>query len=538
STNTLTINAATIADGGTYAVTVTSNNCTSAPQTVNVIVNPLPLANATNTGGTYCSGNTITLNASGGTSYNWTGPNSFTSSQQNPNINSSITTNSGVYTVVVTDANGCSATDTANVTVNQTPLAPTANANASNLCEGQTLQLNSNSTGSTSYTWIGPNGFNSSQQNPNINNASVLQSGTYIVFGTSADGCNSDTTQINITINTNPIANASVSANNICSGNTVNLNANGGGTYSWAGPNSYSSNAQNPTLNNVQVNSSGTYTVTVTNAANCTDTASVNFTVIQTPNAALVNGDTTCSGTTLNLTANGTGTINWYNDAALTNLIQSDSSNYSPVLATNSFATYYVTVTSNGCTSTISTVSAGNYSVTAGVTANPTTGFIPLNVLFTNQSTGVTTSDNFSWNVGNTNFASTYDANYIFTNSGNYTITLITTDNESGCTDTATVLIVVNGDVTFSVPNVFTPNGDGNNDVFYVSSEGLKELKVMIFDRWGLKMYEYEGINGSWDGRTTAGVEVSDGTYYFILEATGVNGKEFLEKGAILVSRN
>ncbi len=537
STSTLTINPATLADGGTYAVTVTVNNCTSPPQTITVGVNALPLANATNTGGVYCSDSSITLAASGGVSYSWTGPSGFNSLNQNPSISPSTVSNSGVYTVVVTDANGCSASDTAVVVVNQTPTAPQVSTNPTLICEGQSLQLFANSTGSVSYNWVGPNGFSSNVQNPLINNASVLQSGIYVVYGTSSSACNSDTTQLNVLINANSVAAATADASVYCSGTTVNLTGSGGGTYTWSGPNAFSSNSQNPSISSSATNNSGTYTLIVTNTAGCSDTTQVSIIVNQTPAAPIAISDTTCAGGSLSLSANGTGTINWYSDAGLTNLVLADNNQFNPTLATNSNATYYITATANGCTSAVTTASAWNYNVVASANANPTSGFIPLNVQFTNASTGVDNTDNFIWNVNNTTFSNGYNASYTFNNGGVYSVDLIVIETESGCTDTATVTVSVDGNITFSVPNIFTPNGDGQNDVFFIISNGLKEVKVSIFDRWGLKMYEYEGVNGSWDGKTTSGVDVSDGTYYYLLYAVGVNGEEFKENGHFMVVR-
>ncbi len=67
-----------------------------------------------------------------------------------------------------------------------------------------------------------------------------------------------------------------------------------------------------------------------------------------------------------------------------------------------------------------------------------------------------------------------------------------------------------------SIPNVFTPNGDGYNDVFKISPGVLTALHCTIYDRWGVIVNEWHGINGGWDGRTTSGMEAAQGVYYFI----------------------
>jgi hypothetical protein len=133
-------------------------------------------------------GEVIELFTSPGSSFLWTGPNSFTSNQQNPTIPNAQLVNAGTYTVVVTDANGCSASASATSIVNALPVI-TAGSN-SPVCEGSTLNLTS--TGGVSYVWNGPNSFTSTDQNPVLNNVTLAASGTYFVKGTGANGCRND----------------------------------------------------------------------------------------------------------------------------------------------------------------------------------------------------------------------------------------------------------------------------------------------------------------------------------------------------------
>lgn len=71
---------------------------------------------------------------------------------------------------------------------------------------------------------------------------------------------------------------------------------------------------------------------------------------------------------------------------------------------------------------------------------------------------------------------------------------------------------------TVEIPNVFTPNGDGVNDLFKVKSSGYSHLKCTIFNRYGEIMYVFYGLNGSWDGRTHAGLRCPDGVYFYVLD--------------------
>ncbi len=76
---------------------------------------------------------------------------------------------------------------------------------------------------------------------------------------------------------------------------------------------------------------------------------------------------------------------------------------------------------------------------------------------------------------------------------------------------------VAGAPVDFFVTNVITPNGDGRNDVFSVNSKNLIDLHVEIYDRWGLKVYMYDGVNGLWDG-TSFGVALGSGVYYYVVK--------------------
>ena len=77
---------------------------------------------------------------------------------------------------------------------------------------------------------------------------------------------------------------------------------------------------------------------------------------------------------------------------------------------------------------------------------------------------------------------------------------------------------------TVHIPNIFTPNGDGINDLFRVTANGFEDIEVMIYNRQGELVYRYYGLNGWWDGYTHAGVKVSPGTYFVIVEVS--NGGE------------
>lgn len=86
-----------------------------------------------------------------------------------------------------------------------------------------------------------------------------------------------------------------------------------------------------------------------------------------------------------------------------------------------------------------------------------------------------------------------------------------------------------------SIPNIFTPNEDGVNDVFHIRAEGYQTLECTIVNRYGHPVYKYFGVNGSWDGYTHAGVKVSAGTYFVFLDLIDSNGNTETKQGTVHV---
>jgi hypothetical protein len=140
-----------------------------------------------------CSGNTITLTSSDSLAdHSWVGPNGFTSSQQNPIIPASAPSDTGTYSVTITNAAGCSSTVVTSVTVYPTPVVSVTNS--SPVCLEDDLSLVA--TGGALYSWTGPNGFSSANPNPTLNNAQLYFEGVYTVTITDPNGCMTTATTV------------------------------------------------------------------------------------------------------------------------------------------------------------------------------------------------------------------------------------------------------------------------------------------------------------------------------------------------------
>src|SRR5206468_1808922 len=150
-------------------------------------------------------------------------------------------------------------------------------------CQGNTVNLTGSASGATSWSWSGPNAYSSTLQNPSITNIQPNQAGTYTLTATNV--CGNTNATVNLVVNTVPTSvSASASPNPACQGNTVNLtgSASGATSWSWSGPNAYSSTLQNPSVTNIQPNQAGTYTLTATNVCGNTN-ATVNLVVNTVP---------------------------------------------------------------------------------------------------------------------------------------------------------------------------------------------------------------------------------------------------------------
>src|SRR5690554_1656651 len=284
---------------GIYTLEVAAGVC-STTSTVTITVNPTPIADANAVNATICVGEDIALTAAtiaGG--YVWTGPNGFTSTDQNPTLNNALA-NAGGYYVLETTAGVCSSKDSVLITVTPTPIAD-ANATNTTICEGEDIALTA-ATIVGDYAWTGPNGFTSSVQNPTITEADINAGGIYTLEVTA--GVCSTISTVTITVNPTPIADANTVNNTICVGEDIALTAvTVIGDYVWTGPNGFTSTDQNPTLTNTTLAAEGYHVLETTSGA-CSSKDSVQITVSPAPIADANAANTTiCEGEDIVLTA-------------------------------------------------------------------------------------------------------------------------------------------------------------------------------------------------------------------------------------------
>ena len=259
-------------NSGTYTLEVENGHCVSEPISIQVFVTEQPLTPIVDNTGPGCEGQRIQLTTpsvqqTGNVQYEWTGPNGFTSSEQNPILDSLDVSDEGAYQLTVI-VNGCSSNTSAStiVEVNSTPVAPIATNNTDindPLCAGETIQLETPFIPGATYQWIGPNGFTADIANPIIENASENNVGQYGVIVT-VNGCSTgmDTTNVYV-YNTIPKP-ISLSNGPVCEGDDLILRVNNLDstlTYTWYDSISNVVVGTDATLILSNANESGTYYV-------------------------------------------------------------------------------------------------------------------------------------------------------------------------------------------------------------------------------------------------------------------------------------
>jgi gliding motility-associated-like protein len=387
---------------GTYTLTGTDvNGCTNTT-TTSIVVLPLPIISiaSTTNPATICNGDSIKLTATGASTYAWT--NGVTNNTYfKPAANN-------IYTVTGTNASGCSNTNTISITVNQLPVVSiTANPNTA-LCAGANVTLTGN--GASTYA-LSNSVINAVAFTPTATN-------TYTITGTDASGCTSTATKI-VTVNALPIVGVTSTPANatVCAGKPLTLAGTGASTYAWSGGVA-NNTAFIPTT-------SGTYTVTGTDANGCTNTTTTSIVVLPLPVISIAsapNPATICKGDSISLTANGASSYAWSGGI-------NNSVNFAPLFSN----TYTVTATAtNGCTNTATKYVLVHPLPAIGINANPSASICAGKNVTLTASGGST----YSWTNSITN-------GIAFTpiNTNTYTVTVTTVN---GCVSTSTQAITVN----------------------------------------------------------------------------------------------
>lgn len=533
-TNSVTLNPSfTYTTGGTYTVSLVvydTTKCVKKDSSFKVItVNPKPVSAFTSTLA-HCSNTYSTSNTSTGLglTYIWNfGDASPTTTLSSPNHTY---TTSGMYTITLVTTNSFGCKDTLRQPINVFIFNPSASMDL--ICEGETASLTA--TGGTSYTWT-PAATLNNQFIPNPSgNPTVTTVYTVTIENNAvAPSCLAD---IVTTVIVNPKPTAAFS---------YSLNPCGGGVY-YSDASTASITAWNWSLQPVPAITStlqnpyhfypngGTFTVSliVSNQFGCLDTNKQVLSVPVPPPLSINAATTICNGNSIQLLATGGVSYSWSPGATLS------ATNIANPIATPTISTGYsvVITTSNNCSFLLLTsVFVNNLSSTPiSVTATPT------RVVQGGTTTLQYFGDaglNVSWNPGT--FVTPKTGATVTAQPDRPTTYTVIVSN-GPCKDTLYVFVDVvlsgceEGDAF--VPNTFTPNGDGQNDVLYARGLKMEELYFAVYNRWGEKVFETTDKKVGWDG-IYKGRPADVGVFGWYLKVKCYDGNETFKKGNVTLIR-
>lgn len=484
-----------------YFVSLTDlNNCT-VTDSIHIFVNQLPIVSV-NDDDTICEGNTLQLISTGALSYTWTPNYNLTNNTIPYPISSPLVDTS--YIVDGMDANGCSSQDTIFITV-----LPIPNADAgtdTSICPGSSVQLNA--SGGISYTWLNPVSLsNYLIPNPISTPSDSIK---YFVQVSDVSGCEAiDSISIHIFSSAKADAGFSVST---CADTPVQLTASGGVNYSWS-PQIYLNHSS---LHNPMAfpNDDMDFVVQVEDSNGCFDTDTMRVTVFKVS----INNDTLfCEGDSMMAFVGGDPATYflWTPSIGI-----SDSSSFEPWIKPSETTTYTLNATNaQGC----------SYQDDITITIPQPEAIIDSNViigcegaifeLFNNSDSDYS----FVWDFddGTKSFNSDLEINIPYNSNLLGELSVV---DQYGCSDTSSIsysLIGLSFDDYFDidVPNVFTPNNDGINDLFKISLPGkmYECATISIFNKWGEIQYFNDDSNLNWDGTNNSGVSSPVGTYFYTI---------------------
>ncbi|MDP4267251.1 MAG: gliding motility-associated C-terminal domain-containing protein, partial [Bacteroidota bacterium] len=504
----------------TYSVTGKNQNGCVESGDIQIQVNSLPIASA---GGnkTICKNSQGSLTASGGFKYLWSNSDSTQTITVSP-------VQTSTYIVTVSDNIGCSSTASAVITVNWVNVSAGSDTL---ICNGDCATLKSIVSSNDTIDQI----------------IQIWSNGT---TGPGITVCPKDTTKYTVSVidGNNCRSSAGVIVNVrtvkaiitdtlvVCeNAKKVVLPASSnipGATYSWTGPNGFSSPPKTAEIDTV--NSSGDYVV-IAKAFNCSslpETLHVKMTAL--PLKPVVHTDTVCEGQTLRLSIDPVANAKyiWTGPA----LSKPDSSN--PLIIKNSkvinSGNYSASVIIENCKSDTATKTAKVLPKPIAIFApSIDKGDIPLDVTFINSSWN---ASKYLWDFGDETTATVKNPVHTYTTAGSFKV-FLTAMNALGCDTIAeyTFIRVDNSSILY-IPNAFTPNGDLDNDLFQIKGVGINKFDGYIFDRWGVQLYEWHDIKGGWDG-TYQGNVVKQDVYLYKIKAEGVNKVVYQKSGTVTLIR-
>jgi gliding motility-associated-like protein len=489
----------------TYTVAgIDLNGCYNYTTSIVTVKSP-PVISVNNA--TICLGQqTATLTANGANTYTWSTTDVGVSIVQSP-------TTTTTYTLVGNDVDGCYNYTTTIIQVNSLPIIT---VNSSTICLGQQVSTLT-ASGANTYTW------NTTQTSPSIIQSPTITT-TYSVIGVDNNMCFNTAVATVSVLSLPTITVSSAVGNTICPSSTITINANGTTNYTW-----------NPTPNFSNTNGSSvivsplnntTYTV-IGNANGCIDTSEISIYIANNPTITATSA-TICSAQSGSISSSGGITYTWSPSTTL------NTANGSNVIASPLTTTIYTVSGSSilGCVGSITTQVDVIPSPTITIIQNPS-GILKIGDVV--ELSATSSANTYTWepisflscsNCANPNASPSITTEYCVTSANaNCTHSVcITVEIETPCATNETL----------GLPTAFSPNGDGVNDEYCLQgwNECVESFSILIYDRWGEKVFTTNDPNFCWDGKLLGKI-CDSAVFTYYAKAKLTNGTSFSKKGNI-----
>ncbi len=508
--NGATTQSITVNQNGNYQVTITDpNSCTAVSNIINTLVS-LPAAVITPSGPTtICPNTTVTLSANTGSSYLW----SNGSTDQSISVGQN-----GTFSAIVTDSIGCQATsNTLNVIVS-IPQAVITPAGPTTFCDGDAVTLQANS--GTAYQWsTGGNG----------QSVTISQAGTYTVEVTDTAGCKESSAPITVTVLYATATATPLGPTVFCEGDAVSITANAGLAYVWN---------SGATTQTIEALTSGNYFVTVTNNNGCTAVSSAIYVDVHAYPVIKFQSDTSLICETLKVKFTNQSvfeagsTFSWnFGDGATS--VEKDPFHY--YSTAGSYAVILTITSPVGCVSSDTVDITVTYypPPVARFKADPNyTTLVNSRIQFTDMSANAV---RWYWNFGDGSTSGDPSPSHYYSAEGNYKVTL-RIHSLADCVDEYSEEVYV---APFFIPNSFTPNKDGKNEVFFDAGHivDVDKYEMLIWNRWGQLVFRTGSYQEPWSGIDQNGGESPEGMYVYQINVNTRSGQRLEYHGRVNLIR-
>lgn len=517
---------------GTYTITAfTSNGCNGTigggSGDINVIVPPAVDIEAD---ATYCEGETIadlTVVSTNGGNVTWYDDAGLTNTVGTGNTYTPGALSVGTHQFYATEAEtvlGCvGPSDMVTITVNQVPIAPSWTGQTT-YCEGDFASpITATPELGGSMTWYDDAGL-TNVVSTFANYAPPLNVGTTTYYVTeTANGCEGPATAIPFTVYptpTPPVVNGDTA---YCEGElptALTATPSIGGQIDWyntLGINLGSGTSYTPGL------TVGTTEIWVFETLNgCTsDSSIVTITVDPAPTVNVPDSVEICLGDSIQVTAANNGyAISWSDgQTGETVYLQEDTTTLITVVATNPACGF--------AEDSILLIVNDPPDITAG--SDTLIGIGGEVTLWAESDNNVT----YSWSP-EVEECVTANCSDVYDVPDQATVYVVTATDNNGCTYSDTVLVDINGFMDVFVPNIFSPNGDGYNDLLEIKGPRLFNYSIEIYDRWGKRVFTSDEMKDFWDG-TINGTELAPQTFVYMLSGETVLGERVVKEGNVSI---